>query len=286
MRQVIALSEEERQCACGCTLVEIGEDVSEQVDIIPAQVQVIQHVRKKYACNNCDDTIKLAPKADVLLPKSPASGNTMAYVITSRYVDGLPPHRLSGILDRYRIELSKQTLSASVLKVAEKIEPLIENFKRQLMSASVSFMDETRVQVLNEPGKTPESNSYMWVQRGGPPDKPVVQFHYDPGRSTATAERLLSGFTGTLMTDGYKPYRAVAKGQGLNHLCCWAHIHRKFMDAQKAQSKGRTGKADMAINFIGKLYGVEKRQRVVKALSSSTAIAVSDQKPLVGLDQV
>jgi transposase len=261
VRHVIELSEEERQCSCGCTLVEIGEDISEQVDIIPTQINVIQHVRKKYACKACEGTIKSAPKADVLLPKSIASGNTMAYVITSKYVDGLPLYRLSGILDRYGIEFSRQTLSESVLKVAEKVEPLINQFKRQLMSSPVLFMDETRVQVLNEPGKTPQSNSYMWVQRGGPPDKSVVQFHYDPGRSTATAARLLNGFTGTLMTDGYKPYREVAKGQEINHLCCWAHSRRKFMDAQKGQPKGKAGKADMAISFIGKLYGTEKQTK-------------------------
>tara|TARA_R110001592_G_scaffold363391_1_gene687067 strand:- start:25732 stop:27267 length:1536 start_codon:yes stop_codon:yes gene_type:complete len=261
VRHVTELSEEDRQCACGCTLVEIGEDISEQVDIIPAQINVIQHVRKKYACKGCDETIKSAPKADVLLPKSIASGNTMAYVITSKYVDGLPLYRLSGILDRYGIELSRQTLSESVLKVAEKIEPLVCHMNQQLMSSPVLFMDETRVQVLNEPEKTAQSNSYMWVQRGGPPEKSVVQFHYDPGRSTATAARLLKGFTGTLMTDGYKPYREVAKGQGISHLCCWAHSRRKFMDAQKAQPKGKSGKADMAINFIGKLYAVEKQTR-------------------------
>ena len=261
VRHVIELSEEDRQCACGCTLVEIGEDISEQVDIIPTQISVIQHVRKKYACKGCDETIKSAPKADVLLPKSIASGNTMAYVITSKYVDGLPLYRLSGILDRYGIEFSRQTLSESVLKVAEKIEPLVCDINQQLMSSSVLFMDETRVQVLNEPEKTAQSNSYMWVQRGGPPGKSVVQFHYDPGRSTATAARLLEGFSGTLMTDGYKPYREVAKGQGINHLCCWAHSRRKFMDAQKAQPKGKTGKADMAINFIGKLYAVEKQTK-------------------------
>jgi transposase len=261
VRHVIELSEEERQCSCGRTLVEIGEGISEQVDIVPAQVQVIQHVRKKYACKGCDDTIKSAPKADVLLPKSIASGNTMAYVITSKYVDGLPLYRLSGILGRYGIEFSRQTLSESVLKVAEKIEPLANHIKQQLMSSPLLFMDETRVQVLKEPDKTPQSNSYMWVQRGGPPGKAVVQFHYDPGRSTATAARLLNGFTGTLMTDGYKPYREVAKGQGLNHLCCWAHSRRKFIDAQKAQPNGKTGKADMAINFIGKLYGAEKQTK-------------------------
>ena len=150
VRHVIELSEEERQCSCGCTLVEIGEDISEQVDIIPVQVQVTQHVRKKYACKNCDDTIKIAAKANVLLPKSIASGNTMAYIITSKYVDGLPLYRLSSILERYGIELSRQTLSESVLKVAEKIEPLISHIKQQLMKSSVLFMDETRVPVLKQ----------------------------------------------------------------------------------------------------------------------------------------
>ncbi|MCX2981812.1 hypothetical protein EYC98_13190 [Halieaceae bacterium IMCC14734] len=150
----------------------------------------------------------------------------MAYIITSKYIDGLLLYRLSGILDRYGIEFSRKTLSESVLKVAEKIEPLTNYIKQLLMSSPALFMDEIRVKVLNEPGKTPESNSYMWVQRGGPPDKPVVQFHYDAGRSAATAARLLNGFTGTFMTDGYKPYREVAKRQGLNHLCCWAHSRR------------------------------------------------------------
>ena len=261
VRRVIELSEEERQCACGCTLVEIGEDISEQVDIIPAQVQVIQHVRKKYACKGCDDMIKIAPKATMLLPKSLASANTMAYVIISKYADGLPLYRLSGILKRYGIDMSRQTLSESVLKVAEKIKPLTDHLKQQLMDGSLIFMDETRVQVLNEPDKTAQSQSYMWVQRGGPPNKPLVQFHYDPGRSAGTAKDLLKGFEGTLMSDGYKPYQIVAKNQGLTHLCCWAHSRRKFIEAQKAQPKGKTGKADMAINFIGKLYGVEKHTK-------------------------
>jgi transposase len=261
VRQVIELSEKERQCPCGCTLVEIGEVLSEQVDIIPAQVQVIQTVRKKYACKGCEDTIKTAPKPNVLLPKSIASGNTMAYIITSKYADGLPLYRLSGILGRYGIELPRQTLSESVLKVAERIDPLINQLQQHLMSSPLLFMDETRVQVLNEPGKTPQSNSYMWVQRGGPPDKSIVRFHYDPGRSTATAKRLLEGFAGALMSDGYKPYREVARENNLTHLCCWAHSRRKFIEAQKTQPKGKTGKADMAISLIAKLYAVEKQTK-------------------------
>lgn len=265
VRHVIELSVEERLCTCGCTLVEIGEDISEQLDIIPAKLQVIQHARKKYACKACEDTIKTAPRAAVLLPKSIASGNTMAYIITSKYADGLPLYRLSGILGRYGIEMPRQTLSESVLKAAEKVVPLIDYMQQYLMNSPCLFMDETRVQVLNEPDKTPQSNSYMWVQRGGPPGKSIIQFHYDPGRSTATAERLLQGFTGTLMTDGYKLYRQVARDKGITHLCCWAHSRRKFIEAQKAQPKGKTGKADMAISFIAKLYAAEKEKKTSDA---------------------
>jgi len=122
-------------------------------------------------------------------------------------------------------------------------------------------MDETRVQVLNEPEKSPQSNSYMWVQRGGPPDRPVIHFTYDPGRSTAVPDRLLEGYDGVLMSDGYKPYRLVAAKKKLTHLCCWAHARRKFVEAQKAQPKGKTGRADKALQLIAKLYAVEKRER-------------------------
>lgn len=261
VRKVIELSEEERQCPCGCTLAEIGEDISEQLDIIPAQVQVIQTVRKKYACKGCEDTIKSAPRPNVLLPKAIASANTMAYVITTKYADGIPLYRQSRILERYHIELSRQTLCESVLKVAEAIKPLIDHLRQHLLSQPLLHMDETRVQVLKEPGKTAQSQSYMWVQKGGPPDQEVVLFNYDPSRSTHTANTLLQGYQGALMTDGYKPYRAVAQANGLTHLCCWAHARRKFMEAKKAQPKGKSGKADMAISFIAKLYAVEKHTK-------------------------
>jgi len=95
VRQVHELEVSERQCACGCQLEEIGEDISEQLDIIPATVQVIQTVRKKYACKSCDQGIKTAPKAAVLLPKAIASANTMAYIITAKYADGLPLYTIS-----------------------------------------------------------------------------------------------------------------------------------------------------------------------------------------------
>jgi hypothetical protein len=102
--------------------------------------------------------------------------------------------------------MPRQTLSESVLRVADRLAPLAEQLKQRLMKSTLLFMDETRVQVLNEPGKTPQSHSYMWVQRGGPPDKQIVQFHYDPGRSTDTASATLYGLIETAKANGKEPY--------------------------------------------------------------------------------
>ena len=261
IRNVIELPEDERVCPCGCQLTEIGEDVGEQLEIIPAKLRVIEHVRKKYACKSCEETIKTAPTANVLLPKAIASANTMAYIITAKYADGLPLYRLSTILKRYGIDYSRQTMSESVIATAQKLEPLMEHFRQELLASTVMHMDETTVQVLNEPGKAPQSKSYMWVQRGGPPGKPIVLFNYDPSRSSAVPDRLLENYSGTLMSDGYAAYQQVAAKKNLTHLCCWAHSRRKFVDAQKAQPKGKAGRADSAIAKIAKLYAVEKRHK-------------------------
>ena len=146
-------------------------------------MQLLQTVRKKYACRECEETIKTAPAPLVLLPKAMASANTMAntmaYIITAKYADGLPLYRLSEILKRHSIEISRQTLSESVLCVAEKIAPLINYMRRQLISCELICMDETKVQELKQPGKSAQSQSYIWIQRGGPPENPIIHFHYN-----------------------------------------------------------------------------------------------------------
>ena len=283
IRQVHDVPSSELQCSCGCTLEKIGEQVSEQLDIIPASVQVIEHVRYKYACKHCEDTIKTAPPPATLLPKSIASANTMAFVIVSKYADGIPLYRLSGILKRYNIDLPRQTLSESTLKTAALIEPLIARLREYLLKSTVLHMDETPVQVLNEPEKSPQSRSYMWVQRGGPPDQTIVHFTYDPSRATTVPDKLLLGYQGVLMSDGYKPYRTVALTRKLVHLCCWAHARRKFVEAQKAQPKGKTGKADMAISLIAKLYAIETS---IKYSDAATRQAARQQQSVPQLKKL
>lgn len=119
-------------------------------------------------------------------------------------------------------------------------------------------MDETQVQVLSEPNKTAQSNSYMWVLRSTPPTASAVLFRYEPTRSGDAAKEFLHDFSGALMVDGYEGYNVTCIKNGITRLGCWAHAHRRFIEAQKAQPKGKTGKADQALAHIQQLYRVEQ----------------------------
>jgi transposase len=262
IEKVYELPETDRLCACGCALQEIGADTSEQFDFIPAKIQVIRHVRKKYACKACEDTIKSAPKPATFLPKSNASEATIATVIVAKFQDGIPLYRLSDILSRQDIDASRQTLSGWVLAAAERFESFVTHLEAQLFKNTFIQMDETVVQVLKTPelpDKSPTSMSYMWVRRGGPPRKRIILFDYAPSRSSEVPIKLLQNYKGALMTDGYEGYNAIVNKNGIIHLCCFAHARRKFVDAQKALAKNtKNQRIEMAINFIGKLYAIER----------------------------
>jgi transposase len=145
-----------------------------------------------------------------------------------------------------------------MIKSGELVQPLINLLQDQLLERSLVHMDETTVQVLNEPGKTAQSKSYMWLMASFT-DKPITVFRYDPSRSQAVPTQWLTAEVNTLIVDGYKGYDSACKDYSIQRLGCWAHARRKFVDAQKLQPKGKTGKADQAIAFIQKLYLIEKQ---------------------------
>ncbi|MDH5325312.1 MAG: IS66 family transposase [Gammaproteobacteria bacterium] len=260
-RIVHELSEEEKRCACGCQMQKIDEVSSEQLDIIPAQITVIEHVRYKYACQHCDEAPKTAPMPAQPIPKSRASAGFLAYVATSKYADGIPLYRQCHVLGRLGIEQERHTLAHQMIKAGELTQPLINLLNENALDHPVVQMDETRTQVLQEPGKAASSQSYMWVMRGGPPDQPVVLFNYDPSRSQTVPERLLFGYQGYLQTDGYAGYNKVLETEGITGLGCWQHARRKFTDAQKAIKRSDRmphTRVQQALRFIGRLYAIEK----------------------------
>ena len=256
------LPESERHCDHdGRLLSEIGEVISEQLDIIPAKIQVIRHIRKKYACT-CGQCIKTAPLPAQPIPKSMASPGLLAHIAVSKYQDALPLYRQETILQRIGVDLPRATLANWMIQVGTLIQPVINLLRDRLLDYDILQMDETTVQVLNEAGKTAQSKSYLWLQRGGPPDQPVVLYDYDPGRGAGVPKRLLAGFTGYLQTDGYDGYNAVVAVNGLTHVGCMAHARRKFSEAVKAQGKNKKrGKAHRGLALIQKLYRVEKQAR-------------------------
>jgi len=169
-------------------------------------------------------------------------------------------------LQRIGVAIPRATLANWMIQTGQLIQPLINLLHDRLLSYDMVQMDETTVQVLKESGRRAQSKSYLWLQRGGPPEHPVVLFHYDPGRGAEVAERLLDGFSGYLQADGYDGYNTAVAKNNLIHVGCMAHARRKFSDAVKAQGKNKKrGKAHRGLNLIRKLYRVEKKARKLKA---------------------
>ncbi len=252
------LPEEEKVCAeDGHPLHKIGEESSEQVEIIPAQIRVIKHIRIKYGCRACEQVVKTASLPKQPIPKSIATPGLLAYVAVSKYQDALPLYRQENIFKRHGIEIPRATLANWMIKIGgQLLTPLINLMRDYLLSHRLIHYDETRYQVLIEPGKTAQSQSYMWVGVAGPLGQRVILFDYDPSRGGHVPIRLLDGFAGYLVTDDYPGYNAVCRSDDIVRVGCWAHARRKFDEALKVQ-ENKTGKAQIGINFISKLYRVE-----------------------------
>ncbi|MGN8160849.1 IS66 family transposase, partial [Salinisphaera sp. SWV1] len=256
--QVVDVPDEARQCDCGTPMVRIGEEVSEQLDIVPMQVRVIRTVRPRYGCPKGTHAPITAPAVPRVLPRSQFSAGLLAMLLSVKYVDGLPLHRFAKVLGRHGVEVPRQSLARATIQTSRALQPLFNLARDVMLESAVIHMDETRIQVLKEPGRSPTSESYMWVQRGGPPQQPIVLFDYDPSRAGEVPKRLLEGWRGYLMTDDYGGYNAVARREGVAHLTCMAHARRKFVEAKRAQPQHKSGRADQAIALFAKLYRVER----------------------------
>lgn len=267
-REVIRheLPEAERLCPHdGAVLVEMGVEISEQLDIVPQQVRVIQHQRVKYACPCCDQGIKVTPAPARIIPKGLLTESALAWVVTSKYQDSLPLYRQAALLGRFGGDMSRNTLAASVVRVGQAVQPIINLLRDHLLNADLVFGDETVIQVLKEPGRAAQTKSYLWAQMNGT-GPPVRLFGYAPGRGGTHATDLYAGIRqgAALMTDGYEVYNGIAKTNGLVHLGCWAHCRRYFIEAEAALPKNARGPDQPATQFIAAiaaLYAVEARAR-------------------------
>jgi hypothetical protein len=173
-----------------------------------------------------------------------------------------PLYRQEQDWKRQGVALSRQTMANWVIRGAmDWLSLIYGRLKTLLLLCYILHADETVLQVLHEPGKTPQSNSYMWLYRtSGDTDHHIVLFEYQPGRGSEHPARFLSGFTGYLHTDGYAGYHALA---GVTVVGCWVHMRRKFEDALKAipPAEKPESLAQEAIRRIGKLFHFEELWR-------------------------
>lgn len=256
------LAEAQRQC-CGSTMNEIGQEVSEQFEMIPARVVVIAHVQHKYACPCCQQTILLAPKPAQPLPKTNAGASMVAQITTAKFVDGVPLHRQESQFARMGVHLPRNTMARWLIQLASLILPLLNLLEDALRTGRYIQCDETPFKVLKEVGRLAAALSYMWVRRGGEPGREVVLYLYEPSRSGEVARRILEGYQGYVQCDGYSAYGSL-EAQGIVLLGCMAHVRRKFVEALKTLSRqevSQKAKAAQAVAYIKKLYAIEEQVR-------------------------
>ena len=247
--------------ACPCCrhgLHRIGEDVSERLDIVPAQLRVIVVRRPKYACRACEDVVVQAPAPARLIEGGVPTEATVAQVLVSKYADHLPLYRQAQIYARQGINLDRSTLADWVGRAAWHLRPVHERLLATLKASPKLFADETTAPVL-DPGRGKTKTGQLWAyarddrpwQGSGPPG---VAYVYAPDRKAERPIAHLSGFTGILQVDGYGGYRVLADKSGVTLAFCWAHVRRRFYELAAA---GPAPIASEALRRIAELYRIE-----------------------------
>jgi transposase len=276
VERIIDLPETDKQ-AMGSDWTFIGYDESEQLAVIPRQPYVIRVKRAKYVPVNeevsgAEQGVVIAPRAAQILPKAIGHSSLIADVVVGKFVDALPLYRQEKIFAREGIDISRQTMAGWMIQLDEKLSPLMAAMKALFYQGRVIHIDETRLQVLQEPGREATQQSFMWVYRGGPPDRPVIWFQYAETRSGEVPREFLfpggvAPVAGSdpppgvyILTDGYSGYNALARESSITgHAACWAHVRRKYVEA--AQGRKNTAAAHQMVALIGKLYAIERELR-------------------------
>ncbi len=260
------LPPEEQVCSCcGGDIHEMSTETRQELKIIQAHAKVVKHVRYVYGCRRCDregteTPIVTAPMPAPVLPGSIVSPSAMAHIMTQKYVDGLPLYRQEQSLARLGIELSRQTLANWMIQGADRwLLPLFERMHEHLLDLDILHADETTLQVLKEPGRSAQSNSFIWLYRSGRDGPAIVLYDYQTTRAGKHPQRFLSGFKGYLHVDGYPGYNDLP---GVTLVGCWSHARRKFDEALNALPTGKRHVAVPAkegLDFCNQLFAIERQ---------------------------
>ena len=246
---------------CGAPLRQIGEDVAEMLEYVPARFKVIRHVRPKLACTCCECMVQAAAPSRPIVRGIPGAG-LLAQILVAKYGDHLPLYRQAQIYAREGVELERATLADWVGQASNLLQPLVEAIRRHVLAGSKIHGDDTPVPVL-APGTGQTKTGRLWTyvrddRPYGSPSPAAVWFAYSADRKGEHPRRHLQSFCGTLQADGYAGFNALYDSGRIQEAACWAHVRRKFYDLQQAQA---STVAAEALQRIGQLYAIERDLR-------------------------
>ncbi|HGO6129127.1 MULTISPECIES: IS66 family transposase [Burkholderia cepacia complex] len=244
--------------ACGGTMKLLGEDVSEQLEYVPASFRVIRHVRPKLACTCCDQ-IAQASAPSRPIERGLAGPGLLAHVLVAKFSDHLPLYRQSAIYAREGVELDRSLLAKWVGQSAKLLQPLVDALRLHVMAATKLHADDTPVPVL-APGNGKTKTARLWVyvrddRNSGDKTPPAVWFTYTPDRKSEHPQQHLAKFKGTLQADAYGGYQKIYETGDVLEAACWAHARRRFYDLYAARPNALNKEA---LERIGALYRIEE----------------------------
>lgn len=271
--KLYTLTPEERHCKrCGSEMISMGKEVVRtEVQFIPAQIKVIDHVRETFECRPCRQeqhfSIEKATVPNAVLPHSMASASSIAHVMVQKYSQALPLYRQEKEWKDLGLSVSRATLASWIMRATRYwLMPIVAVLQKKLLEETHLHVDETTVQVLNEKSRKNTATSYMWVYASGKyaPAHKIRLFEYQPGRNGQYAKEFLQGFTGYLHTDAYAGYNKVAD---VTRCLCWSHVRRDFVDAlPDSLSEEASTLAKQGIEQINRLFALEQEFELLDAV--------------------
>lgn len=266
---------EDTTCGCGQPMVRVGEDVSERLDIVPAQFFVHRHVRGKWACRCCERLVQEPVEPQIIDGGMPAPG-LVAHTLVSRFVDHLPYYRQEQINARSDVHTPRSTLAAWSGRGGAALQPLYDAHRAFVLGARVLHADETPVNLL-DPGAGKTKKAYVWAYaRSGFDALPGVVYDFCAGRGAKYPTAFLNGWSGTLVRDEFKGYDSLMKLDGRTAAGCLAHARRKFDELIK---DNQSPVATQAVQRIAWLYRIEQEARDLSA-GERLAVRQARAKPL------
>lgn len=259
------LPDEDQYCdRCGTPLKVLGTQVvREELEYIPAKLQIVRYIQTVYECPKCKHTehpfIIKAPAPTSLMNHSLASPSSVANVMYQKYGNSVPLYRQEKDWEQLGIGLSRATMANWIIRCSDDyFKPVIRRLRQKLLERDIVHCDETPIQVLKEEGKKPQTKSYMWLYRSGNDQKePIILYDYQPSRNGDHAVNFLGDFKGYVHSDGYSGYHKLS---GITRCGCWAHLRRKFVEAlptKKAADAPLTG-AEVGRDYCNQLFKIEE----------------------------